>query len=409
MKRTTLLMALSLCAVLALPGLASAATFNVPADFTAIQTAINGASAGDTVQVAAGTATLDPTQIITIPNSKLGIKLVGAGVGQTILQKSASASGQHIIFIGQTPALSPAPASTVVEGFTLKNSGATTAPRDTTNSARDGIGIRASGASAANPAIIRNCEFLDFSNSGIDIFESSHQYWEISNNTFDGSRLAIWVNSNHFVTIRDNVFQRYSVAIGADASDRITDLTITGNDLLGGAFDPAPTYYRGLYLTSASTVEDEPKNWTISNNYITGATNGILIQAPSSGAQSLTGVVVENNYIAGNDVTGTTPQTPPYADVKNSSTKTLIATNNWWGQASGPAAGQVSGLVTTDPYLTSNTEDPLLSAGAGFWPAPVAPPVVSTPASSSWSLALTALSAVLVGLWFARKRKQLAA
>jgi hypothetical protein len=408
MKRTIALVALSLCAVLALPGVASAATFNVAADFAAIQTAINGASPGDTIQVAAGTATLLPTETITIPNSKLGIKLVGAtGAGQTVLQKSSG--DQFFIVIGEAPALSPAPAPTVVEWLTLKNSGATSAPRDATNSGRNGIGIRASGVSAADPAIIRNCEFLDLSNAAIDIYESSHRYWEIANNTFDGNRLTIWVNANHFITIRNNVFRRYAVAIGADSVDRITDLTITGNDLLGGAYDPAPIYYRGIQLTSASTVEDEPKNWNISNNYITGATNGILIQTAPSGAQSLTGVVVENNHIVGNnDVTGTQPQTPPYADIKNASAKQLIATNNWWGQASGPDAVQISGLVTTDPYLTSNNEDPALSGGAGFWPAPGTPPVVSTPASSSWSLALMALSAVLVGAWSARRRKELA-
>jgi hypothetical protein len=410
MRRTIVLVALSVCAILALPGLASAATFNVPADFAAIQAAIDGATAGDTVQVAAGTATLAPTQIITIPNDKLGLRLVGAGSGQTILQKSSGTTSQPIIFIGPGTPSFPAPASTVVEGFTLKNSGATSGARSSATSAYTGIAIRASGASAADPAVIRNCEFLEFSDTGIVMAEVTVRYWEFAGNTFDGSRLAVWVNSNDFVTVRDNVFRDYSVAIGTDAGDAVTDLIIAGNDLLGGTFDPAPTFYRGLYLSSAATAEDETKNWNISNNLITGATNGILIQAPTSGAQSLTGVVVENNYIAFNNVTGTVAQTPTFADAKNSAAKQLIATNNWWGQATGPAAAQISGSVITDPYLTTDYQDPSLSAGAGFWPATEAPPVVSTPASSSWSLMLTALSAVMVGGRFAaRRRKDLAA
>lgn len=408
MKRTIVLVVLSLCAVLALPGVASAATFNVPADFTAIQAAIDGASPGDTVQVAAGTATLAATEIITIPNSKLGVRLVGAGAGLTVLQKSSGTTSQPIIFVGPGTPSFPAPASTTIEGFTLKNSGATSGVRTTATSAYTGIALRASGVSTADPAVIRNCEFLDFSDTGIVMAEVTIRYWDLVGNTFDGSRLAIWVNSNDFVTVRNNVFRDYSIAIGTDAGDAVTDLTITGNDLLGGTFDPAPTFYRGLYLSSAATTEDEPKNWNISNNYITGATNGILIQAPASGAQSLTGVAVGNNYIAGNNVEGTVAQTPAFADVKNSAAKQLTATNNWWGQATGPIAGQTSGLVITDPFLTSDSENPPPSGDTGFWPGPGAP-VVSTPASSTWSLVLTALSAALVGSWFVRRRKELAA
>ena len=56
-----------------LPFLTSAVTVNVAANYTDIQIAINAASPGDIIQVAAGTVTLGTTEVITIPNAQLGI------------------------------------------------------------------------------------------------------------------------------------------------------------------------------------------------------------------------------------------------------------------------------------------------------------------------------------------------
>jgi hypothetical protein len=68
-------------------GTAMAATYSVACDYTAITNAIAGAVPGDIIQIAAGTATLTAAQVITISNSTMGISLIGAGPGQTTLQK----------------------------------------------------------------------------------------------------------------------------------------------------------------------------------------------------------------------------------------------------------------------------------------------------------------------------------
>ena len=60
----------------------------------------------------------------------------------------------------------------------------------------------------------------------------------VSDNLFDGSRLAIWVNGCDFVTVRNSVFRNYAVAVGMDANDVAADLTIVGNDLPGGSYTP---------------------------------------------------------------------------------------------------------------------------------------------------------------------------
>ena len=260
-----------------------------------------------------------------------------AGAGNTILQKSAGSSTQPIILIGQTtPVAPPAAASTLVEGFTLRNSGSTASTRSSANSAYRGIRIGASGVSSADPAIIRNCEFLDFSETGIAIPNQPVAYWEFSHNVFDGSRQAIDVKAADFVVIRENTFRDYVMAIRQESNDVGTDLTITGNQLQGGSYVPTPSGYYGLNLSSASSVEDAPKNWLIRDNCIVGSTYGINVMRPLTGAESMADVVVEFNYIDNNIFPGTSVYSPQFAGIWNTSPKLLWAADNYWGDPTGP-------------------------------------------------------------------------
>ncbi|MCA9728355.1 MAG: hypothetical protein KC729_11775, partial [Candidatus Eisenbacteria bacterium] len=77
---------------------AQAGTIHVPADYAVIQDAIDAATAGDVVLVAAGTyATLrrppgaDTTRCVVA--MKAGVTLRGAGVGQTIIDPDFGGRG----------------------------------------------------------------------------------------------------------------------------------------------------------------------------------------------------------------------------------------------------------------------------------------------------------------------------
>jgi hypothetical protein len=83
MKRTVTTVT-SLFALM-LAGVASAATINVPADPAAIQTAIDGASAGDIIQVAAGVCVV-PSQI----NVNKAVTIQGAGSASTVFLVSGT-------------------------------------------------------------------------------------------------------------------------------------------------------------------------------------------------------------------------------------------------------------------------------------------------------------------------------
>jgi predicted outer membrane repeat protein len=84
MKRAALLAVLA-GAGLALPPGALAKTIDVPAEYPAIQTAINAAASGDVISIDAGTY----RENVTLKN---GVTLQGAGMGVTIIDGGASAS-----------------------------------------------------------------------------------------------------------------------------------------------------------------------------------------------------------------------------------------------------------------------------------------------------------------------------
>ena len=103
-------------------------------------------------------------------------------------------------------------------------------------------------------------------------------------------------------------------------------------------------------LVSAQYSDGGISNIQILNNTITGNPIGIKID-PGEGV-TVSGLVINNNKITGNTVYG----------VENTMTKSVVdATNNWWGDASGPSHSSnpngkgdaVSDNVDFDPWSTS--------------------------------------------------------
>ncbi|HUR69863.1 MAG TPA: right-handed parallel beta-helix repeat-containing protein [Candidatus Thermoplasmatota archaeon] len=75
----------------------------------------------------------------------------------------------------------------------------------------------------------------------------------------------------------------------------------------------------------------------IRRNAFSGNANGVHVLAGAASAPTLRENAFEGNGVA----------------VKNEASATLDATQNWWGAASGPAAGDTSGAVTTSPWLVA--------------------------------------------------------
>jgi len=110
----------------------------------------------------------------------------------------------------------------------------------------------------------------------------------------------------------------------------LSQATIDGNDIEGNDHGWA------LWVTNSKDV-------TITDNNVINNAYGIAVGGNS------TGVVVNDNDIVGNGAGGVTPH-GPYSSLFNYSPNTVDATNNWWGDASGPKPGDIYGLTLYDPW-----------------------------------------------------------
>ncbi len=146
----------------------------------------------------------------------------------------------------------------------------------------------------------------------------------------------------------------------------IRNLAISHNTLDGGN---AGGTYANMPPTSGIWLQtnfagwgpmSSSANYSITGNVITGFVDGIAVydfvsnlygNVPA-GAQ----VTVASNNLHGNSE----------AEIRSGAGATINAAANWWGQATGPAAGQTTGPVTVSPWLGSDASDPLKTVG--FWP-----------------------------------------
>ena len=330
------------CGLLVVPMLlgapvVDAAECPAAATYQAIQDCINSSSPGDTIRIAAGTAELDSSQIITIPNEKLGITLVGAGVHETVIR--GPADHEVLIEVGElggTPS-----GATIIEHITFDG-------RTPTGSVGRAIRVISSGLSATVPAIVRHCEFIGFTNGIVFGSNFNSRYWMIGpDNLFDYSRYGVQLNQADDIVISGNVFRGYEIGVRTVSTFASNDIEIIGNRFDGGSRLPATSNYIGIFLTGTSST-GVPKNWRIRDNLITGATWGIgMIRgvAPSN----FDGVDISGNCLDENTVLGSGQPPPATADIYNPTDLPVIAPNNFGGSAN-PQPVTI-GPVSVVPWL----------------------------------------------------------
>jgi hypothetical protein len=140
MRKTSLFILTTLGTTLAFNGLdAGAATLNVPGTYPSIQSAVNAASPGDTIQVAAGSY----AENVNVPVANLIIN--GAQAGAGITARTSGGPSESTV-IGANPNNGNAvfalnAAGVTIDGFTIRNA--------LTLGAAYGIAVNSSGANAA--------------------------------------------------------------------------------------------------------------------------------------------------------------------------------------------------------------------------------------------------------------------
>ena len=313
-----------------------------------IQDAINAASSGDTINVAAGTYTTTG-QIVIDKN----LTIIGTG-GKPVIQPDAD--------LPQTNAVAGA--------WFLVNPGVTF---NLNNFVLDGNGLKVQQAIRSHGAtIIDNVDFLNVRNStspyvgfaiasfggtilrgaGSDTHNSggAPSSLTVTGSTFaqigrigiliKGPDSTATISGNTYTGKGDGNFLDYAFEIGAGGSATIENNIISGNR--GVATSDGSTS-AGILVTDYYGTGTEA---TITGNTISDNTDGIAA-GYSDTDDSI--VVAHSNKFSGN------------AYAINSTHPAVDATNNWWGDASGPThstnpAGTgdaVSDNVSFNPWYTN--------------------------------------------------------
>jgi hypothetical protein len=320
-----LVVVLTFSLVTAVP--AAAATINVPASYATIQAAINAASPGDIIVVAAGTYTEDltvNTANLTIRSATgmavTTIQLVD-GVGIDIQAGATNftlggASGQGFTILSGAGTtfniqLANAPAGVTISYNTI----------NTTGSATMGISVGAAGATGLT---ISNNTFTAEVNDG-SIWGPKVVNVTVSTNTMTGPSASPaggyaveFAGVTGTSTISSNTITNYSMGVAIFHGEGTSGLTISGNTFTGCK--------NGIRLGQYTpTTSGDMTTVTITQN--TFATSTIAIRIGDGANVLASQFTITNNNISGSITWG----------LQNEHTSQAVtAESNWWGSANGP-------------------------------------------------------------------------
>ena len=191
----------------------------------------------------------------------------------------------------------------------------------------------------------------------------------ISGNHFHDTPAAIDLGNVTDGIVTGNVFDSVRATLGIDTGE------ISGNTFTGGT-------RLGLRGTDGGSWIPTT-NLEIRNNTFTNEVSGRAITI-GTGANAATTRIWANAFLdAGIDTGDTSPEMYTGYVVRNTGVGTADMTLNWWDHATGATdhSGTIFGSVDTDPWIASFTDDPAqlpptdwpladlaLTGPVGFWP-----------------------------------------
>jgi parallel beta-helix repeat protein len=325
-------------------GLATAApvlaahTIYVPGDYLTIQEAIDAASDGDTIIVAAGLyeVNVEIDKSLTLKGAQAGVDARNRSGPETIIEPDEG-TGIRII--------TAADRVVVVDGLTVRNAE---------------HGIATPEPTIADDITIRNVRVLNPSEFGISptfTVTTTVEYCYVEgavqainagalvpfeptvatfrNNEIVNSQFGFtgYLKDSH---IEDNLIRDFATE-GTGIGGQFLNTEIKNNTVTG--------YVEGAGMSFEEHYgRDLSENVNVSGNTFTGNDLGIYVFDTQT---TLTGITFNFNNIAGNSRYG----------VWNQGGETLDATKNWWGDASGPSGvgpgdgDDISTKVLYSPWL----------------------------------------------------------
>jgi len=386
-------------------GTASAATLTVCAtdgQYTTIQAAVTAAAPGDTISVCAGTYTenvsidknitlLGPNNLIS-PNSADPLVTNASRIAEAIVNPTADGSGNAKAF----SITGVSTTDVTISGFKVElpvpiggNQYFVFMENVPLNVLTLQKNLFTGGKQAAIGSFALNFQTAV---SARLVFEDNRMFSGLTSNgvwvqnTAAGSRVELAVSNN---VVLDNRAHAMNITGSAAKFGTISGNWI-GNSvpgvagvngfnirqngiILSGAFDGlsvSHNSFTNIESAAISLYSDISGAISITGNQINGynntTTTGAIFGRISNPVtpQDFSAVVVSGNSFSN--------RVGSSRAVSNRPGNTLTATNNWWGQASGPDAGQIylegSSQVVSMPYITSYTNDPTKNGQPGFWP-----------------------------------------
>jgi len=310
-----------------------------------VKTAIGAATTGATISVDAGTYT-EAGQIVIDKD----LSLIGDGLETTTLKPAQDITGSNHqdasawILVNDHVEFD-------LEGFTLDGTG-----RLVTH------GILSHGEGTIQENAFTNIGSSKYVGMAINLHGAE---MTVHNNTFSAiQRVGVYVGHGSDATITENVytgkgvgdFLDYAFEVGRGGQATINENLVSGN--VGVAASDGSTS-AGILVTSYFNPET-PAEAEITGNTITGNTTGIAV---GYDANDLSIVTVYDNSFDGN------------TEAALSTTKPNIdASNNWWGNATGPNVADrnpnglgdsileaILGSVTYEPWYGSEDGDAIVA------------------------------------------------
>jgi parallel beta-helix repeat protein len=313
---------------------------HVPGDYSTINAAINAASDGDTIVVAAGTyqenVVIDKS--LTLQGTQAGVDARTRSGAETIIKPNDGVGISIRTTDGRVVTL---------DGLTVENTehGITTPdPVMAANITVKNVRVLHPGEFGISLTFTlkTTVEYCYVEGADVALTAGAIDFFPPTVATFRNNEI---VNSHFGVTgyfkdslIEGNLIRNFADG-GAGIDAQLLNTEIKNNTISG--------YVKGAAMSFESHYDrDLSENVTVEGNIFTGNDLGIYVFDTQT---TLTGITVNFNNMAGNSRYG----------VWNQGGQTLDATKNWWGHASGPSGvgpgsgDYISTKVLYSPWLAA--------------------------------------------------------